>query len=211
MPVSGVQNLLKMGVAILAIFPGLAVYISLAEVPPDFVGTAQIISFSLSILAVMCILLYSKRLARFQLKSVVIGAFLFLFLGVASLMFYTDFARSHVVVDYWTDAPAEKESDLPRRIMPLDPPQDIVDLLDQHGSAGRNEKERYQLSFEGLSKEDAELLRTRMGEESLTSYTLMVILLLLSQVLLIAPPVAVATRLVAGEAQASHKDDRPDE
>lgn len=192
------RNLIKWAVAILAFFPGLAVYLSLVEVPPDFVGAAQIISVSVSILVIVCIPLFSDRLARIRKRWVAGAALALVLVGAGGLIYYTRFAKSQIVIDRWTGVPVAKEADLPRRIMPLNPPAgDIANTIAPY--EGRHPKESYELALEGLSREDADLLRTRMAEESMGSFSLMVFLLLLSQVLLVAPPVALAWRLITEE------------
>ena len=199
-PVARLETIIKSAMAVLAFFPGIAVFLELVEVPPDFIGAAKIISVSISILVVLCIPLFSERIMALGKKTVAVMALIAVCLGAASLIFYGSFARSHVVSDYGAvpeSGPAGTEPPAPKRIIPLRASDEIVETL--RPFAGEHLKESYELALEGLPQREADLLRTRMAEQSMGSFAVMVILLLLAQVLLVAPPLVAAWRVVTPE------------
>lgn len=181
---NNVHNYLKLLVAVLAFFPGIAVYMELVEAPPDFVGAAKIISFSIAIMALICIPLFSDRIMKLNKHRVAIFAVLAVVLGGASLMGYVGFAKTHIFS-------GQTEAGSKRFIRPLFPnsrTQEIVDLM------GTREPilDRYSRAIE--SGEGGDLIAS-LNTDSWDSFALLVLLLLFSQVLLVVPPVAAVWRL----------------
>jgi hypothetical protein len=181
---TNLHNYFRVLIAILAFFPGIAVYLELVEAPPDFVGAAKIISFSIAIMALICIPLLSDRIMTLDKRKVAIFAVAAVALGGASLLLYVNFAKTHIFSGV-TDT-GEKKFIIP--LFPSEDTQRIVDMMGTHAPL----QERYSRAVESG---DGPALIESLNSDSLDSFSLMVVLLLLSQVLLVAPPVAAAWRL----------------
>ena len=181
---TNVQNYFRGLIAVLAFFPGIAVYLELVEAPPDFVGAAKIISFSIAIMALICIPLLSDKIMKLEKRKVALLAVAAVALGGVSLMFYVGFAKTHIFTGI-TEA-GEKKFIIP--IYPSATTQDIVDMMGTRAPP----QERYARAIESG---DGPALIDSLNYDSWDSFGLMVVLLLLSQVLLVAPPVAAAWRL----------------
>lgn len=181
---NNVHNYFKVLVAILAFFPGIAVYVELVEAPPDFVGAAKIISFSIAIMALICIPLLSERIMRLPKQRVAIFAVLAVILGGASLMLYVNFAKTHIFTGATEQGPK-------RFIIPLFPSQRTQEIVNMMGTRAPLQ-DRYVRAVE--SGEGRDLIAS-LNSDSWDSFGLMVLLLLLSQILLVVPPVAAVWRL----------------
>jgi hypothetical protein len=181
---TNVQNYLKVVIGILAFFPGIAVYLELVEAPPDFVGAAKIISFSIAVMALVCVPLFADRIMSLNKRKVAILAVFAVVLGGASLMGYVAFAKSYIVTGT-TDAGPKKF------IIPLFPNARTQEIVDMMGTRGAPQA-RYTRAIE--SGEGPELI-ANLNSDSWDSFALMVVLLILSQVLLVVPPVAAVWRL----------------
>ena len=181
---TNLHNYFKVLIAILAFFPGIAVYLELVEAPPDFVGAAKIISFSIAIMALICVPLLSDKIMKLARRKVAIFAVVAVAFGGASLVLYVNFAKTHI----FTGPTAEGQR---KFIIPLYPSDRTREIVDNMGTRAPLQ-ERYSRAVEsGDSRE----LVANLNSESWDSFGVMVLLLLLSQVLLVVPPVAAAWRL----------------
>lgn len=186
MPMSGLtntNNLIKIAVGVLAFFPGIALYRELIQVPPSIIGVAHIVSFSVSILVLVCIPLLSDQIRALTKKRAVVYAFIAVILGAMSLFGYLQFAQSHIV----TAMTEEGENQF---LIPLFPNREILEIVRPMEGTVLADSYRPALETSGRRLE----LRDRMKQESWDSFILMVGLLILSQILLVAPPVAAAWR-----------------
>jgi hypothetical protein len=190
--VKNLHTFFKALIAILAFFPGIAVYSELVEAPPDFVGAAKIISFSIAIMALICVPLLSDKIMALTKRKVALFAVLGVILGGASLMLYMSFAKTHIF-------PGATAAGSKKFIIPLYPNRRTLEIVDNMGTR-RPLKERYSRAIESGHGPD---LIAELDTDSWDSFGLMVVLLMLSQVLLVVPPVAAAWRLAPQEATES--------
>jgi len=179
------HNLFKLLIAVLAFFPGVAVYSELVEAPPDFVGAAKIIALSIAIMALVCVPLFSEKIMARAKGTIAILAIAGVVLGGISLIAYVGFAKTHIFSGETLDGER-------KFIIPLYPEPETQAIVDMMGPPQMARQERYS---RGIESGEGEQLIANLNSDSWDSFVLMVVLLILSQVLLVVPPVAAAWRL----------------
>jgi hypothetical protein len=183
-PFEKAGNVIKGMAALVALFPGAAIIFGLVDIPPTLIDLVKVISFSVSLIVLIAVFLLRARIVAMSNDRAAIIAVVAVLIGAASLTFYYQFANAHTVN-------IGTEDDPDRHIVPLNPSAEIhaqVDLFGgDYGEALRMGPE-------------PETLKLLMRRESATSVIVMIVLLVLSQVFLIAPVVGAAWKLVGAPA-----------
>lgn len=198
MPVKQIEsagNAIKAVAGIIALFPGIVVLLGLVAIPPSLADLVKIISFSISGVVLLAVFLMGDRIQRLSKGRTVFYTVTAVVLGAACATFYFQFANRHTVIVETGPASAETY------IIPLDPSErirEVVAPLDYD----------YKVALQAATQR-AELRRW-MVDESGSSMAVMIVLLVLSQILLVAPVVAAAWRLAAApDAQGPDQGDAP--
>jgi hypothetical protein len=187
MPVTGkidkANNVIKGIAAIVALFPGIAVLLRLVEIPPSLADLVKVISFSLSGVVLIAVFLLGDRITRLSKEKVALYSIVAVLLGAGCSYGYFRFADSHTVVVELPDQTTEKY------IVPLNPSASIREAVEAMDGS-------YEAALQ-LSP-DREALKRSMDRESGSSMLVMILLLVLSELLLVAPVVGAAWRLAGG-------------
>jgi DMSO/TMAO reductase YedYZ heme-binding membrane subunit len=182
-------NVVKAVIGLMALFPGIAVLIALVDIPPSLGQTIKVIAFSVCVVVVLSVFLLDDWLARLRRKLAIVGALLGVIAGAACLQAYRGFAQAHVVE---INAPPPHNL----YIAPRTPSQDILNIVDPV-SPGRPTVIEYRQALGGSNNSDQ--LKQLMDQESGWTTVIMIALLILSEVLLIAPVVALVWKLASSD------------
>jgi Ca2+/Na+ antiporter len=180
------NNTIKGIAAIIALFPGIAVLLRLVEIPPSLADLVKVISFSISGVVLIAVFLLSDRISRLSREKVALFSIVAVLLGAACSYAYFRFADSHTVVVELPDGSKDKY------IVPLSPSAPLLEAVEAWDDS-------YEKALQ-LSP-DREDLKRSMDRESGPSMLVMILLLVFSELLLVAPVVAAAWRLAAGPQQ----------
>jgi len=191
--IQSASNVVKAVVGLMALFPGIAVLIALVDIPPSLGQTIKIIAFSVCVVVVLSVFLLDDWLARVSGKLAVVGALLGVITGAVCLQIYRGFAQTHVVE---INAPAPHNI----YIAPRTPSEDILRIVDPV-KPGRPTVIEYRQALNASNRADE--LKEMMEQESGSATTIMILLLILAEVMLLAPVVALVWKL----ASADPKDD----
>lgn len=172
---------------LIALFPGVAIFFRLVDIPPTLMQLVQIISFSISLIVLISVFLARSIINRMSRERIALVCAVAVVLGAISITSYYLFARSHTVVVRTLDpaAPAE-EARVDRYVVPLNPSPELREIVDPYFG---DYQEAIRMSV------DRQTMKQLMEEESRSSLLIMIILLVLSEVLLIAPVVIAAWKL----------------
>jgi hypothetical protein len=181
-------TLIKAVAAIIALFPGVAVLAGLVDVPPSLIQLVKIISFSVSGIVLLSVFLLGDRLRRMSGERAAIGATIAVLLGAACATGYFTFANRYTV------SVEDIRGEVRTYIVPMQPSPAIRRIVEPM-------QNDYRLALH-ISADRAELKRL-MTAESGTSMTIMILLLVFSQVLLVAPVVGIAWKLAGAPAPGS--------
>jgi hypothetical protein len=175
-------NVIKGAAALIALFPGIAVIFDLVDIPPTVIQLVRIISFSVGIIVLLAVFLLRDRIVAMSNERAAILGVVAVLIGAASLTGYYQFASRHTVI-----IPVEGTDRVDRYVIPLNPTPEIRTPVEIFGG---DYDEALRMSPE------AETLKIRMRDQQGSSVVIMVLLLVLSQVFLVAPVVAAAWKLV---------------
>ena len=179
-------NVIKSAAALIALFPGLAIIFGLVDIPPTLADLVKVISFSVSVIVLIAVFLLRDRIVAMSNERAAIIGVIAVLIGAASLTFYYRFADKHTVV-----IPIPSTQEVERHIIPLNPSREILDRVAIY-SGDYDETLRMH--------PDAELLKDEMKDQAGSAVIIMILLLVLSQLFLIAPVVAAAWKLVGAPA-----------
>ena len=179
-PVDSVSNLLKGLVALVAVFSGVAALLGIVDIPPTLVTLVRAIAFSVLLVVLIAVFLFRRRISRIPRGKVAIWALVGVCLGATCATGYYRFANQYTAIPI----PGGEE----RYVVPLWPKDDIRRIVDPEGGD-------YE---EALRSSPARMdLRELMQEQSGSTIFLMILLLVISEVLLVAPVVAAGWRLAS--------------
>lgn len=182
-------NLVKVIGGVILLFPGVAILLGLVDIPPSLADMVKVIAYSVCAAVLLAVFLMDEPIRRLSNKWAAILGIAAVLLGGACVVGYYSFANRYVVE---VDAPAGEES---KFIAPRQPSEELLRLVDPV-TPGRPTITEYKQAIEGSA--DNEYLKERMTRESGSTMIFMILLLVLSEVLLIAPVVAIAWKLVSG-------------
>lgn len=191
-----VGGIVKAAAGLLALFPGIAILLGLVDIPPSVGNLIKVISFSVSVLVILAVFLLSDRIQRMSNNRAVLYAIIAVVIGSATATTYYQFANSRLVTVQKVDGSSEKY------LAPGTPSQQILDIV-QPAVDGRPTISEYQFALQSTGAGSD--LKDLMLAESRWTMILMVVLLILSEVLLVAPIIAAAWKL-AGAAIAPEAD-----
>jgi Ca2+/Na+ antiporter len=182
---------IKAAIAAIALFPGLAALFGLVPIPEPIERLVQFISFSVGVAVLISIPLLDRRIRRASPERVATVTIIALLLGSALAVTYFRFAETHTVtapIEAAADQPAEREGAEPRQevlLVPINPSEAIAEITAPY--RGEYEEPLHN------SPRAAELRRLMIRERGLTTFVI-VLLLVLTQVLMTAPVIAIAWR-----------------
>lgn len=179
-------NAIKGAAALIALFPGVAMMLDLVDIPPTVAQLVTIISFSVGIIVLLGVFLLRDRIVAMTNDRAAIIGVVAVLIGAASLTGYFLFAGTHAVA-----IPVEGTDRVDHYVIPYSPSPGLqakVDIFDGDWD------EALRMS------PAAESMKIEMRENQGSSVIIMVLLLVLSQVFLIAPVVAAAWKLVGAPA-----------
>lgn len=181
-------TIVKALVALLALMPGIAVLTGLVDIPPTLVQLVQALSFFVSIVVLIAILLASRRIGRMATTAVATLAFASVLVGAAAAVGYWAFARAHIVVV--ESNTGEGESGKERFVVPLRPSKETKDIVAPYG-------DDYAEALQTSNRRAR--LRQLLEQDSGGTAALMILLLVLAQTLLVAGVAAGAWRLTMAD------------
>lgn len=187
--VRNASSLIKAVGAVIVLFPGIAVLIGIVDIPPSLADMVNLIAYSVCAAVLLVVFLLDDRIRRMSnLRAALLGIG-GVVLGSACVLVYFDFANDHVVE---ISAPEGAEN---KFITPRTPKREILEIVDP-AVPGDPSITEYKTALEGSVQN--ERLKELMKDHSGSSMLVMIILLVLSEVLLIAPVVAIAWKLISG-------------
>jgi hypothetical protein len=173
--------------ALLALLPGVAVFIGLVEIPPSVGKIIYVISIFVSILVILSIILLSDVIQRVRNGPLVIGAVLGLVAGVLCLVAYIPYATGNVV-EYTN----EKGESL-KILAPNPPAPEAIQNMVPHATPGHPTVSEYASALQ-MADDRTELMRL-MVAASWPVMAIMLLLLVASEVFLIGSIVALAWKI----------------
>jgi hypothetical protein len=183
--IESVGTLIKVLVALLALMPGIAVLTGLIDIPPTLVQLVKGLSFFVSIVVLIAILLVSQRIRKLPGTTVAILAGLAVLLGSGAAVGYWMFASRHIVVIQSSGQEGDEET--ARYVVPLRPSAEMQRLVAPYNG---DYAEALETSIQRPR------LRQLMEEQAGGSAALMIVWLVLAQTLLVGGIAAGAWRLV---------------
>jgi len=163
--------------AIYALFPGIAVLSGLVAIPPSLADMVKVISFSVSGIVLISVFMLGDRMRHLSKERAAIFSLIAVLIGAACVGGYFQFANRHTVEIQVT------ATETKTLIIPLNPSRDILELV---------EPDNYDYRITLQTSPERERLKRMMMAESWSSMAIMILLLILSEVLLVAPVVAAA-------------------
>jgi flagellar basal body-associated protein FliL len=183
-----VETLVKALAALLALMPGIAVLTGLIDIPPTLVQLVKALSFFVSIVVLIGILLISQRIRRMTGTAVAILALGAVVVGAAGAVGYWSFAGRHIVVVESADGEGEAQTE--RYLVPMRPSAEIQRLVAPYSGD-------YAEAL--LTSNQRARLRQLMDQDSGGTAALMIVLLVLAQTLLVAGVAAGAWKLAMSD------------
>jgi hypothetical protein len=200
--------IVKAVLGLTALFPGIAILLGLVEIPPTVGNMIYVISFSVSIIVILSIFLLSDRIQALGNGRAIAMAAVTLTLGGICLTAYVPFATSHLVTFDRDDGSAD------RVLAPRSPSPALLGSV-SHENPGRPTVAEYRAALQMAP--DREQLRQMMVAESWSTMAIMLVLLVFSEALLIAPVVGLAWKAAGAaivpaphEARGPHEGGPPD-
>lgn len=186
----GAGLVIKAVIAVIAFFPGLAALFGLVPIPEPIQRLVQFISFSLGAAVLIAIPLLDKRIRRARPETVSILTILAILIGSGLAFTYFRVAETHTVRVTIEDgaSPPEGAAAQPREevlLVPLNPSAEIQQITAPFGG-------EYEEPLHNSPRADE--LRRLMARERGSTTLLLVVLLVLTQILMTAPVVAIAWR-----------------
>jgi len=175
--------------ALMVLLPSLTVFLKLVDIPPTVGGVIYIIGTCVSIAVILSIILLTDVIERMSNTKLVICSGLALAMGSFCLTQYAPFAFSHLVPFVREDGNAAKV------LAPMSPSEDILKHV-PHRTPGRPTVSEYTDALQMAAESDE--LERLMARASWRTMVVMLLLLVCSEVLLIAPIVALAWKLAGG-------------
>lgn len=186
-------NALVKGIlALLALCPGILLFIGLVEIPPSVGKIIYLLSFFVSVLAILAIILMTDWVERLGNTVAVTIAAVSLAAGSVCLVMYMQYATGHIIPI--TD---DRDNEV-KFLAPNSPSPEILRIV-PHQDAGRPTIAEYQFALQ-LHPERAHLKRLIVAE-SLGVMVVMLLMLVGAEVLLLTPIVALAWKLAGGTAK----------
>lgn len=179
--------LVKGVLALLALCPGVALFVGLVDIPPSVGRLIYLISFFFSVLAILAIVTLSDWVQKIGNGAAVAIAALSIAAGVTCLVYYIPYSNEHVL-----DILDDQNRVVDKVLTPSAPSPAILRIV-RHRDPGRPTHSEYQDAFAQANEPD--ILKDRLVAETWDVMAIMLLLLIGSEVLLIAPIVALAWRL----------------
>lgn len=171
---------------LLALCPGIALFIGLVEIPPSVGKIIYLLSFFVSVLAILSIILMTDFVERLNNSVAVVIAVVSLAVGGTCLVTYMQFATTHIIPI------TDDDGNDVKYLKPGSPSPELLALV-QHVDPGHPTIAEYQSALQ-LSGERAELKRMVVAQSWPVMLT-MLLLLICAEVLLVTPVVALAWKL----------------
>jgi hypothetical protein len=184
--IQNASGIVKGILGLLALCPGIALFIGLVEIPPSVGKIVYLLSFFVSALAILSIIMLTDWVEKLSNAAAVIIAAVSLLIGAVCLVTYMEYATDHIIPI--TD---DNGNDL-KYLAPASPSEALLGLV-RHRNPGHPTISEYQRALQ-LSAQRGELKRM-IGRESWSVMLLMLLLLIGAEVLLITPLVALAWKL----------------
>jgi hypothetical protein len=184
--IQNASGIVKGILGLLALSPGIALFVGLVEIPSSVAKIVYLLSFFVSVLAILSIILLTDWVDRLSSAAAVIVAAVSLMVGATGLIAYMQYATDHIIPI--TD---DNGNDV-KYLMPDLPSGPLLGLV-RHRNPGHPTISEYQRALQ-LSGQRGELKRM-IGAETLKVMLLMLLLLIGAEVLLITPLVALAWKL----------------
>ena len=172
--------------AIYALFPGIAILYGLVEIPPTLVDMVKIIAFSVSGIVLLSVFLLDSQIRRLRPARAVVYSVIGVLLGAVCVVTFFSFANQHAIVV--ENSRGEEQ----HFITPLTPSQEIIRIVHPRVPNAPTPHE-YKRAMQ--IEPEREHLKELVRRASLWTTVIIIVLLVLSEVLLIAPLVAAAWRL----------------
>lgn len=177
-----VATVIKGIAAIYALFPGIAVLLGIVAIPPSLVDMVRVISFSVSGVVLISVFLLGERLLRLSRERAALYSIVAVLIGAVCVGAYFQFANAHTVEIQVGRDPATGRDELKTYIIPLNPSPEMRELVEPDND--------YRIALQ--TSGERERLKQLMIAEGWSSMAIMILLLVISEVLLVAPVVAVA-------------------
>jgi hypothetical protein len=197
----GVGLIIKGVAAIYALFPGLAVALHMVEIPPSLGDLVKIIAFSVSGTVIIAVFLLDRRVRRISNERAVLLSVGGVVVGGMLLIGYFWFATAYTAKV--VDPPGVTTP----YIVPMHPTAEIVRIV--HPANGYNPT-IFEYERAMRMETDRARLKKAVGEENIFTVIVMILLLVFSEVLLIAPVVMVAWKLAGARIISAPSDARPE-
>jgi len=173
--------------ALLALCPGVALFVGLVDIPPSVGRLIYLISFFFSVLAILAIVTLSDWVQKLGNGTALAIAAASISAGVICLVFYIPYSNRHVL-----DVLDEEQRVVDKVLTPTSPSEEILAIV-KHRRPGRPTHSEYQDALAMADEPDD--LKRQLVAETWDVMAIMLLLLIGSEVLLIAPLVALAWRL----------------
>lgn len=184
--------------ALLALCPGVALFVGLVDIPPSVGRLIYLISFFFSVLAILAIVTLSDWVQKLGNGTAIAVAAISITAGVICLVIYIPYSNRHVL-----DILDDQNRVVDKVLTPSAPSQAILGMV-KHRQPGQPTHSEYQDAFAQGNEPD--VLKSQLVAETWDVMAIMLLLLIGSEVLLIAPIVALAWRL-AGTVETKTKAD----
>lgn len=185
---SRATNLLKAIIALLGLLLPILVVTKIVEIPPALAELVKLITFPSSVVAVAAIVLLGETIRRWSpRKSVTVFAALAVLGSAAALSVYL------------IGPPLLYECEGKRRIKPIFPSDNMVEMIDPHDDDYCKALRRYP---------DRNKIEARLEKDSRLSVVVLVVLMVLSVLSLVAAMVGAAWKVVVGTEPAARRTAR---
>jgi hypothetical protein len=175
---------IKAIVAVIAIFPGMAYLTGIVELPASMVKTVTIIAFSVSAVVLLAVFQLGDWIRALSKRRAITYSVSAVLLGGLMVIGYSEVARRHVAI---VSEPGQTA--VISFVTPMFPSKGFLESM----ATPNPTTEDYAAAYEGAA--DPLSFRGEVDRESLWTRLIMYLLLLASQVLLVAPVVAAAWKL----------------
>lgn len=179
--------LVKGILALLALCPGVALFVGLVDIPPSVGRLIYLISFFFSVLAILAIITFSDWVQKLGNGAAIAIAAISITAGVICLVRYIPYSNEHVL-----DILDDQQRVVDKVLTPSSPSPAILGIV-KHRRPGQPTHSEYQDAF-AMANEPGDL-KKQLAAETWDVMAIMLLLLIGSEVLLIAPIVALAWRL----------------
>jgi hypothetical protein len=185
--IQGIGGIIKAVGGVIALFPGILFLLGIVELPNAMAKTATIVAFSVSVVVIIAVFLLGDWLEQLSKGRAIIYSVSAVMISGMIVIAYSEFAESHVI-----QIPAQtgRES----LAIPLNPSADLLLNLDP-ATPGHPDKMDYEQRLVGGA--DPASFKELLYHEGRSTRLIMYLMLLVSQVLLIAPVIAAAWKLAS--------------